>query len=125
MYIDSWRKDYPGVLDIPDKGVNLGTWNIKRYKVTENKKRELFIEEDPLVCYHFHGLKIYIDRKGIIRPYPICVYNDTIYYDYMLALQKEQERIRNIDSSWQYGFAPAINVVRSLKQSIQRKLRRV
>lgn len=117
MYIDSWKKDYPGVFDVPDKGVNVGTWNIKRYAVTE-REGKLFIEGDPLVCYHFHGLKIYQDKKGAIKPYPICVYNDTIYYSYMKKLQKEQERLHALDSAWNYGFAPHPGILRLTKQKV-------
>lgn len=122
MYIDKWKKDYPGVQDLPDKGVNTGTWNIERFTVTQNKDGQFFIDEDPLVCYHFHGLKMYLNKKGKIKPYPICIFNDKIYSKYLTDLQKAHDTAISIDPNWKYGFAPYPGILRMVKQKIWRKI---
>ncbi|GEM_PF-1084624 len=122
MYIDSWKKEFPGVLDLPDKGINMGTWNIGRYNITQDASSSFWVDEDPLVCYHFHGLKMYLDRKDKIKPYPICVYNEKIYNDYTKALQKSYDELVLIDQNWKYGFVPHPGILRIIKQKIWKKI---
>ena len=122
MYIDKWKTDYPGALDLPDKGVNMGTWNIERFTITQNKNGEFFADEDPVICYHFHGLKMYITKAGKIKAYPICIHNNEIYTDYITKLQKVQDEILKIDPQWKYGYAPHPGILRLIKQIVWRKL---
>ena len=122
MYIDKWKMEYPGVFDLPNKGVNAGTWNIGRFVVSQNKNGDNFLDQDPLICYHFHGLKLYLDRKNKIKSYPICVKNDVIYNSYTKALQKAYEEVLKIDRNWKYGFAVKPGILRIIKQKIWRKI---
>lgn len=123
MYGDKWKDEYPGVYDLPDKGVNSGTWNIERFKITQNKNGVIFFDEDPLVCFHFHGLKMYINSKGMIKPYPICVWNDHIYDMYMSSMQKAYHEVLAIDPKWTYGFAKKLDILRWVKQTVTKGLR--
>ena len=123
MYGDKWKTEYPGVYDLPDKGVNAGTWNIERFKVTEGKDGAIFVDEDPLVCYHFHGLKIYLDGKGRIRAYPVSVWNERIYSEYMEVLQKAYKEVLSVDPTWNHGFAKKLDILRLIKQTITKKIR--
>lgn len=118
MYIDEWKTKYKGVMDLPDKGVNAGNWNIKRFQVTKSKSGNFFVDGDPLVCYHFHGLKMYLTKNGIIKPYPICIYNKMIYKEYIKDLQKALEDVLLIDPNWKYGFASYPGILRIIKQSV-------
>lgn len=122
MYIDKWKTNYEGVLDLPDKGVNVGTWNIDRFSVTQKKDGLFYIDEDPLVCYHFHGLKMYLNHKGKIKPFPICIRNKDIYGRYIDALQKALEETLLIDPNWKYGFSPYPGILRIIKQKIWKKI---
>ncbi len=58
MYLDTWTKEYQGVHVLKNKGANLAPWNINRY-VLSQKNQTIFIDEDQLVFYHFHSLKMY------------------------------------------------------------------
>jgi Glycosyl transferase family 8. len=55
-YLDSWPANFEKVKIIQHKGINLAPWNIANYKITE-RKNTLYVDEYPLVCYHFSGLK--------------------------------------------------------------------
>jgi hypothetical protein len=121
MYMDRWKHDFEGVLDLPDKGVNVGTWNITRFNVTQDEKGGFFIDGEPLACYHFHGLKMYYGRGGEIKPYPICVYHDQIYNLYTTALRKAYDKVLTFDPNWEYPLAPRPGILRTIKQNLTRK----
>ncbi|MES2216188.1 MAG: hypothetical protein V4481_02735 [Patescibacteria group bacterium] len=123
MYMEYWRTLYDGFYEVTHKGVNVGTWNIENYKVTEDVKGNLFIDEYPLICYHYHGLRLYFDRNGRIKPYPICVYNDKIYDAYVESLQRAHEKLLAADPNWKYNIGKPPGILRLVKQKINKKLR--
>jgi hypothetical protein len=55
-YLDDWPLRFPRVRAIQHKGCNLAPWNIENYEYSLRNGR-LFIDGDPIVFYHFHGLK--------------------------------------------------------------------
>lgn len=122
MYMDKWKETFEGVLDLPDKGVNLGTWNITRYKISENDKSEFFVDGEPLACYHFHGLKMYYDRNGNIKAYPISIFQDKIYGLYTKALRNAYDKVLAVDSAYEYPLAPHPGILRIIKQRIFKSL---
>lgn len=122
-YLDYWHQKYTGVCDITHKGVNLGTWNINKYKITKDKNGNFFVDNEPLICYHFHGLNFYIDKNDKIRPYPINVYHDEIYKIYTESLQKAYKKILSVDPNWKYEFAAKPDVLRRAKQRILKMFR--
>ena len=54
-YLDSWPKDYPGVAILDHKGINVALWNVENYDFTK-KDGEIFVDEQPLIFFHFHGV---------------------------------------------------------------------
>ena len=88
MYIDKWKTKYKGVMDLPDKGVNAGNWNIRRFRVTRSKDGNFLLTATHLSAITFHGLKMYLTKNGIIKPYPICIYNKMIYKEYIKTYKK-------------------------------------
>lgn len=121
-FMDKWGKLYRGLHEVTHKGVNVGTWNIENYKITQDTKGNFFIDEYPLVCYHYHGLKLYFNRKGRIRPYPICVYDKRIYDLYVDSLQKAHEQLLSVDPNWKYSMSPNPGILRIIKQTIWKRL---
>ena len=121
-YLKTWPKEFKKVEEITEKGVNIGTWNIERYKITE--KNGLFrIDTEPLVCYHFHGLIAYLSRSAIIKLYPITVHHKKIYGIYLKELQNAYNEILTIDPEWKFGFAKKLSFLRIIKQFITQKIR--
>jgi hypothetical protein len=55
-YLDDWPQRFQGVSVIAQKGANLAPWNVANYKLASRGKR-LFVDEDPLIFFHFHGLR--------------------------------------------------------------------
>lgn len=55
-YLDDWPARFPGTIVLQHKGANVAPWNLATYPLQRRDGRVL-VEEDPLVFYHFHGLK--------------------------------------------------------------------
>lgn len=55
-YLDEWPERFPRVRSIAHKGCNLAPWNVENYKYSLRNDR-LYVDDDPLVFYHFHGFK--------------------------------------------------------------------
>lgn len=117
LYGQNWENEYPGVLSLQNKGVNMGTWSIDKYKITE-KYSQFYADEEPISCYHFHGLKLYVNKMGKIKPYPICVYNKNLYQDYINKLQESHDHLKSIYKDWSYGISPHPGILRIAKQKI-------
>ncbi len=123
-YLTDWSKRFADVEEIPEKGVNLGTWNLERYKITRNENNFL-IDGEPLVCYHFHGLIVYKDRNAKIKPYPITIHHARIYRSYIQALQESYNQIIKIMPGWNYGLAPKPSALRLIKQKVTATIRNI
>lgn len=121
MYMDKWKTLYPSLYEVTHKGVNVGSWNLENYKVSEDSKGNFFIDEYPLVCFHYHGLKLYFNSNGRIRPYPICVDNKKIYDVYIQSLQKAHDKLLSVDPNWKYPLSPNPGILRIIKQKIWKK----
>ncbi|WP_109046807.1 hypothetical protein [Azospirillum sp. TSA6c] len=55
-YLDDWPSRYPNVHIIESKGANLAPWNIDTHLLTV-RDGAVFVDDEPLIFYHFHGLK--------------------------------------------------------------------
>ena len=53
MYLNQWPGIYKKTVISKNLGVNAAPWNINQYKITV-KKEGIFLNEDCLICYHFH-----------------------------------------------------------------------
>lgn len=56
-YLDEWPQLYPNLIVLPDKGVNLAPWNVANYEIKQLADGRLMVDDDPLILYHYHGLK--------------------------------------------------------------------
>lgn len=56
-YLDDWTSRYKGVVVLQHKGAGLGGWNIDNYQY-KSKGKELYVNGDRLVFYHFQALKM-------------------------------------------------------------------
>ncbi|MBI3442705.1 MAG: hypothetical protein HY007_02975 [Candidatus Sungbacteria bacterium] len=121
-YLKSWPQDFKNVEEISEKGANLGTWNLERYTVRK-KRGEFYIDDEKLICYHFHGLVVYLEKHGILKPYPATVHQKEIYKIYLKELQKAYNEIIAVDPSWHYGFAGKLSLLRRIKQQLTQNTR--
>lgn len=55
-YLDTWPERIPSLVVLRHKGANLAPWNVSNYKIDADGGR-IWVDEDPLIFFHFHGLK--------------------------------------------------------------------
>ena len=122
LYLNEWKTKYSGVVEAPITW-NVGPWNICELNVTAASGGIFSIGDKPIVCYHFHGFKIYLDKKGHMHPYPITVFNWDIYNNYTEALKRCYKIILDIKSTWNSGFSNRLDLFRRLKQFVMLALR--
>ena len=93
-YLDSWPNQFSGVCVLQHKGANLALWNITNYSVRLTHQG-LFVDELPLIFYHFQG--IHYDEKlgyrAAISPSDVRAEDwntvwDEIYVPYMKILHE-------------------------------------
>lgn len=104
-YFDTFP-EFEGVTILKNDGINLAPWNTARHNVTLNSSGVVLADKDPLVFFHFHGVRtvgswfvtsqlIYGSRltpaikKGIYQPYVDHLSN----VEEMLILQKSPKPV--------------------------------
>ncbi|MDJ1172667.1 hypothetical protein [Roseofilum capinflatum] len=60
-YLDDWLERFSGVVVIHHKGANVSHWNTNNYQIHKSGNN-IFVDELPLIFFHFHGFKSY--KKG-------------------------------------------------------------
>lgn len=96
-YLNEWPDRFPGVVVLQHKGGGLSPWNVAGYEIMHREGR-LMIDEQPLIFYHFHGLKK-INRwlyDAEIRKYRFRlsgIVRRHIYRPYIDALEKQTRLI--------------------------------
>jgi hypothetical protein len=55
-YLDEWPEKYEGVRVVNQPGFNEAPWNVEANKITK-KNDKIFIGNQPLVLFHFQGLR--------------------------------------------------------------------
>ena len=121
MYLDVCPEKFKGVCILQNRGANVASWNIEGYSFFK-KQGELWLKvinsgkEFPLIFYHYHGLKFFLNFFKKIKPYPITVLQKEIYKKYIEGLQDAYEKIWEFNPNWNYGFVPKISIIKRLKQ---------
>ncbi len=123
-YMVRWPERYSGVYEILDKGVNTGSWNLLNWKVAKKENGSFLIDEDPLICYHFHRIKFYIDGNRV-KLLPIYLYHKELYEIHIKQINEAWQALTAIFGEWSYGFAEKPNIFRLWKQMITAFIRRI
>ena len=56
-YLDDWPNRFTNVVVLAHKGANLAPWNVSNYRLYHDKSGILIVDNQPLIFFHFHGLK--------------------------------------------------------------------
>lgn len=106
-YLDDWPVRFQEVHVLQYKGAGVALWNITKYKTTK-KDGKLFIDDVPLIFYHFHQFDLLkngsydFGDKGIYRLTQENV--ECIYKPYIAAIEKSIARVKEVDPCFKYGF---------------------
>lgn len=108
LYLNDWPTRFKGVHVLKNPGANVAPWNIDVFKRSQQ----------PLIFYHFHGLKIYRASSWKIKAYPATIYDPAIYRPYLEALNGAYEKLQKLRPGWSFGLVEKLDIFRIIKQYI-------
>jgi hypothetical protein len=124
MYLDEWPALYGDrVIQLRGRGVNIGTWNLGNYKVSMRDGR-IFLDGSPLILFHFHRLKTYLDRNKELHAYPAFVADRNIFRPYIRSLSQAVKEISALGIGYVFPEDNKPFMARLIKQHILRIFRR-
>mgnify|MGYP005584637789 CR=1 FL=1 len=105
-YLDDWTERFEGVHVLKHLGGGVAPWNIQQY-ILIKRDENLYVNNLPLVFYHFHGYKYYEDGiHNFILGYQLSpAVVDFVYHPYAKALLKAYEEIQQVSSDFNKGWA--------------------
>ena len=56
-YLDDWPSRFRNVVVLEHRGANLAPWNLNNYRLRSLKRNTVMVDNEPLIFFHFHGLK--------------------------------------------------------------------
>lgn len=103
-YLDDWTQRFDGVHVLQHIGGGVAPWNVQQYMLRQNDCGGLEVDGLPLVFFHFHGYKHYLDGVhdlGNFRLDRSIV--DLLYRPYIQNLVKAYSEIVSIDPEFNRG----------------------
>lgn len=119
-YLNKWADLFPGVYVSKLRGVNFGPWQKLSGFKTSQKNNEIFINNNLLILFHFHGFQIFSNSKFLPSGYQDDPQN-VIYQTYFKELKKANAQIKLIDKNFNFGFQKKPNyLIKKIKTIIKR-----
>ena len=106
-YLDTWTRDFAGVHVLRHKGGGLAPWNIEQYRIDCRSDGIVYVDNDPLIFYHFHGLRLFrdgsVERAGTV--YPLREEDQRLVYDpYIDALWRARDAVQGVAPGFRHGL---------------------
>src|SRR4051794_34291961 len=108
-YLNDWPERFAGVHVLRHKGGGLAPWNITQYDVRRDGEDRVWIDEDELVFFHYHRVKLVEGGKHQWQPpgYLITPENrELIYRPYDAALNAAVREVRSVIPRFDRGIEP-------------------
>jgi len=127
LYLNDWPERFRDVHILQHKGANLAPWNVSQYKI-QQKDGQIFVNDDPLIFYHFHSLKIYSKSQFELsyESYNLLPKHKKIIYEpYLNELKNVIEQVKLIDNGFHYGFSIKPNILKQMKKNVKNILKQL
>ena len=99
-YLDWFPQKFSGVVVLPSKGFNLAPWNTAGHTLDVEDGRVVVDGTDPLVFFHFHGLRKvgrrYVSSQLVYGSHLGAVLKHDVYAPYVRALEAAERRVAGI-----------------------------
>jgi hypothetical protein len=118
-YLDDWPERFEGVHVLHHKGGGLAPWNITQYDL-RRRAGQVFVDEDPLVFFHYHRVRLLADGGYDWRPpgYFISAANKQLVYEsYLESLDDAKRTVWSVDPSFASGLQPAPGLAERLRSA--------
>jgi hypothetical protein len=96
-YLNDWPERFKGVTVSDHAGINAAPWNVSKYPVILDEHEEIHIADQPLVCYHFHGIQFCTNHLVFFMGYNVPlskIFISSIYYPYLRRLKNIETDLR-------------------------------
>lgn len=105
MYLDDWMTRFDNIIVIKTKGAGIAPWNMNNYQISE-REGQLFIDNEPLVFYHFHGFYLLgVDSFLAVGHYYLSRnIIEKIYQPYFRDMQMAIDVVKKYSPDFNYGF---------------------
>ncbi|MGC9506099.1 MAG: hypothetical protein ACP5D4_20525, partial [Baaleninema sp.] len=122
-YLDDWPVRFNNVAVLQHKGANLAPWNVDRYDI-QLKNNRIWVDEQPLVFYHFHGFKekepsVYDPNLNFYRVEKNHQTLSIVYQTYIQSLNSTKKQVvtllpqASLGDSVRFKKIPALTAVSS------------
>lgn len=122
-YLDDWTQRFDGVHVLHHLGGGVAPWNVQQYSLAQKVGR-LYVNETPLVFYHFHSYKYF--KNGIHSFSANYLLSDEVinllYRPYAQALIKTYPEIQQMFPEFDAGWSKQRKSWRDAAVHIKRKL---
>lgn len=98
-YVEEWPNIFRNVHIVNSIGANAALWNIKNYKVSK-KNNIVYLDESPLLFYHFSGVIILGTREFDLCPYYHIEDENLINYIYDPYVRWLSQSIENVNKEF-------------------------
>jgi hypothetical protein len=104
-YLDDWPERFTGVHVLQHLGAGVAPWNSAQYSF-KKVEHKVYVENQILIFYHFHALKLYPFNIGYCCEfYPIKMnVRNWIYQTYFNEIGTAYQTVRSIDSKFNLGI---------------------
>lgn len=104
-YLDDWTERFTGVHVVKHLGAGVAPWNSAQYSLKKIKE-QVYVENQPLIFYHFHALVIHPFNIGYCcQLYPLTPHvRNWIYSLYFEEIGKNYQEIREIVNKFNLGI---------------------
>ena len=97
-YLDDWPSRFQNVIVLEHRGANLAPWNLNNYHLRSLNENTVLVDEEPLIFFHFHGLKqinrwLYDPNWTGYGVTPSTVLRKKIYNPYIRTLHEVSRRL--------------------------------
>jgi hypothetical protein len=98
-YLDQFP-DWEGCVILKSPGFNLAPWNDSNYKLAKMPDGKIYVDQKPLIFFHFHGLRKfknrYITSEPLYKSRLTKVIRNDIYLPYVAEIEN-MERYVNLN----------------------------
>jgi hypothetical protein len=99
-YLNQVADAFPHALALPHNGVNTGPWRLANIRI-ESCGDKVFVDGQPLIFYHFHGLRQIFGNwyDSGLHEYRVPLSSEIrklIYEPYMIELRAAEERLQRL-----------------------------
>lgn len=122
MYLNEWPNRYKNLVISKNLGVDAAPWNITQYQISK-RKGKVFINNDELICYHFHQFQI-LGPNNFSRVHGFTLSKsiiENIYLPYEDEIKKQYRRVKEVDSNFEIK-APNQNTAQLTRQKLAKYL---